>query len=77
MLFLVADHDRLEERTGRLGVAATIAAVVGRVLYGIATLRAGGRQRGTGDSLTYDLIGRADRTWTCDPCDAEDPHLRR
>jgi hypothetical protein len=34
MLFLVADHDRLEERTGRLGVAATIAAVVGTLALG-------------------------------------------
>jgi hypothetical protein len=34
MLFLVADHDRLEERTGRLGVAATIAAVVGTMSLG-------------------------------------------
>ncbi|MGH3306249.1 MAG: hypothetical protein ACRDOX_01065 [Nocardioides sp.] len=34
MLFLVADHDRLEERTGRLGVAATIVAVVGTMALG-------------------------------------------
>jgi hypothetical protein len=34
MLFLVADHERLEERTGRLGVAATIAAVVGTMALG-------------------------------------------
>lgn len=34
MLFLVADHDRLEERTGRLGVTATIAAVVGTMALG-------------------------------------------
>jgi hypothetical protein len=34
MLFLVAAHDRLEERTGRLGVAATIAAVVGTMALG-------------------------------------------
>jgi hypothetical protein len=34
MLFLVADHDRLEEQTGRLGVAATIAAVVGTMALG-------------------------------------------
>jgi hypothetical protein len=34
MLFLVADHQRLEERTGRLGAAATIAAVVGTMALG-------------------------------------------
>ena len=34
MLFLVANHERLEERTGRLGVAATIAAVVGTMALG-------------------------------------------
>jgi hypothetical protein len=34
MLFLVANHDRLEERTGRLGVLATIAAVVGTMALG-------------------------------------------
>lgn len=34
MLFLVAGHDWLEERTGRLGVAATIAAVVGTMALG-------------------------------------------
>jgi hypothetical protein len=34
MLFLVADHERLEERTGRLGVTATIAAVVGTMALG-------------------------------------------
>src|SRR4029078_5014157 len=34
MLFLIANHERLEERTGRLGVAATIAAVVGTMALG-------------------------------------------
>jgi hypothetical protein len=34
MLFLVADHERLQERTGRLGIAATIAAVVGTMALG-------------------------------------------
>ena len=34
MLFLVANHERLEERTGRLGVAATIASVVGTMALG-------------------------------------------
>jgi hypothetical protein len=34
MLFLVAGHDWLEERTGRLGVAATMAAVVGTMALG-------------------------------------------
>ncbi len=34
MLFLVADHDWLEARTGRLGVVATIAAVVGTMALG-------------------------------------------
>ncbi|MFL6002960.1 MAG: hypothetical protein ACJ72P_09150 [Nocardioides sp.] len=34
MLFLVAGHERLEERAGRLGVAATIAAVVGTMALG-------------------------------------------
>ena len=34
MLFVVADHERLEERTGRLGVTATIAAVVGTMALG-------------------------------------------
>jgi hypothetical protein len=34
MLFLVADHERLEKRAGRLGVTATIAAVVGTMALG-------------------------------------------
>ena len=34
MLFLVANHDWLEERTGRLGVSATIAAAVGTMALG-------------------------------------------
>jgi hypothetical protein len=34
MLFLVADHEGLEERAGRLGVTATIAAVVGTMALG-------------------------------------------
>jgi hypothetical protein len=34
MLFLVANHDWLEERTGRLGVAATIATVIGTMALG-------------------------------------------
>jgi hypothetical protein len=34
ILFLVADHDRLEKRAGRLGVAATLTAVVGTTALG-------------------------------------------
>jgi hypothetical protein len=34
MLFLVADHERLEEHAGRLGITATIASVVGTMALG-------------------------------------------